>query len=633
MIRILRPCAEPALLSARVFEHGFSASLRGPAEIRRVPAASWLAPIVAEASRRGGESRARRAFVEATRGSQFLCPDHRTAYLAPLLLHLRNASGSDIRLLLVAHAPGACPLDWALLWPLLRPGDRILAPTASAGEVIGLLCPALRQHTRVVPHGVFPLPRTRQGNGRVVAVLTRIHPSKLLHRQIEALALLRRASVEVVRLHIAGMRAQDAAVPYARSLVAKARRLGLSDRVELLGQIEDPRSKSAFLADARILVNLSVSVEESFGKAPVEALGCGIPALVTRWNGLPETIGAAGRCVAVHDGDLGMDVDPAALADAIAGTLQEPPSVDLCRAQAERFTPDRARRQYVEVLAEALDAPIGTAREANELPAELPASPPGGVLANTAPLTHYSWEQIFDMHAGDAQHQLRRLAGRGEGSPSDLDQLRALLMVGVRRPVGRLMAGLPQGAPGQATGRLGATRASGDLSTQIASSSVRRATRSSRTACLMFLAECGRGRELRAALARLRPGDLQAPARRYLDIEALRLDGRAEDAARLALEPGDPVLRGEQGAWSMRQLAAIARDLERPALALPRLREWLERYPDSPNSGLVWLDLGLAALRHRPPLLVEARAALDYARKLHGDTREVQRLAELLPAQ
>jgi hypothetical protein len=115
----------------------------------------------------------------------------------------------------------------------------------------------------------------------------------------------------------------------------------------------------------------------------------------------------------------------------------------------------------------------------------------------------------------------------------------------------------------------------------------------------MFLAESGRGRDVERALAGLGPGDVSAPARRYLDIEALRLTGSAASALRLASEPGDPVLRGEHAAWSMRQLAAIARDLERPALALPWLREWLERFPDSPDSELVRLELCRAAIDGR----------------------------------
>jgi hypothetical protein len=49
----------------------------------------------------------------------------------------------------------------------------------------------------------------------------------------------------------------------------------------------------------------------------------------------------------------------------------------------------------------------------------------------------------------------------------------------------------------------------------------------------------------------------------------------------------------------MRQLAAIARDLERPALALPPLREWLARFPDSPDSELVRLELCRAAIDDR----------------------------------
>ena len=97
--------------------------------------------------------------------------------VVPQLLHLRNESRAPIRLLFIAHAPGAYPLEWALLGPLLRRGDRIVAPSQSARDVIAFMSPRLLPHVRVIPHPIRPLPYQRTTQPADLVSLTRVHPS------------------------------------------------------------------------------------------------------------------------------------------------------------------------------------------------------------------------------------------------------------------------------------------------------------------------------------------------------------------------------------------------------------------------------------------------------------------------
>src|SRR5207253_5675612 len=136
------------------------------------------------------------------------CPSYEGIPLAPLFTALRNRARARARLLLIAHSPGAYVWEWAVLRPLLAEGDLIITPSENARAVITFVSPALAPFTRVVPHPMAPLPRpamrlTPPWPPRLVS-LGRLHASKLLHRQIEALEVLRRRGRPVRAMDIAG---------------------------------------------------------------------------------------------------------------------------------------------------------------------------------------------------------------------------------------------------------------------------------------------------------------------------------------------------------------------------------------------------------------------------------------------
>ncbi|WP_437587683.1 glycosyltransferase [Sorangium sp. So ce1000] len=631
MIRILRPAGEPAMISAQVFDDAFARNLRPEIAVQMVDAAAWLGAIFGPAELRPDDEAVHAAFREATRGYDFLCPNYRAIPLAPLLLYVRERSRSPIRLLLIAHAPGAYGLEWALLRPLLRSGDVVVAPTESARAVIDFLCPEVSAHTRVIPHPMRPLPRVEAGRGAHIVSLTRMHPSKLLHRQIEAMAVLRGRGVAGLRMRIAGPTedpiTRDTSA-YARSLVAKTKRLGLDDCVELAGRIDGARAKASFLGGARLLVNLSVTIEESLGKAIVEAQGSGVPVLATRWNGFPEVVGAAGACVPVDATELGVDVPAERIADAVQALIEAPPSHALCRREAMRFHPRRVRRLYREALDAALGASAAPAAGAAAPGPECPGAPPSGLLSATAPLTQFSWRELFAIHLQDASRLREALAGGAHEDASEGDELRSLLLLGTRAPLERLLAGLPAGASSRPVGRAtGRAAAGAGFFDRVGVAATERATLTSRAACLALMASTGRVEQLRRGCEALREDGLGSPGARHLDIELLRCDGAYPGAFKALIEPEEPALWGELAAHRLRQLSAVCREWRLPGMALPWLREWLERFPDAPESGMVWLDRSACAVALAPDMLEEARQSFEAASLLLGasvDTTEIE---------
>jgi glycosyltransferase involved in cell wall biosynthesis len=618
MIRVLRPAASAGLISARVFDDSFAQNLFPEVSIEHADLADWLNSIFGCEELRPDRRSVQEAFLNATRDFQFLCPNYLAIPLAPLLLYLRNRSRSRIRLLLIAHAPGAYALEWALLRPLLRSGDLIVSPTASARNVIDFLCPELTPYTRVVPHPMRPLPHIRCGRRQSIVSLTRMHSSKLLHRQIEAMAILRGRGIRSIRMQVAAP-LEDAGArdmcSYARSLAAKICRLGLSDCVELTGPVEGAESKAIFLSQARLLVNLSITIEESFGKSIVEAMSSGVAVLATRWNGFPETAGSAGTCVPADVTPLGLDVPAERIADAMELLLESPPESKACRREALRFHPQCVRRLYRQELEAAIDTSAALSEAPDQPAAGYSAAPSRGLLSVTAPLGGFSWNELFQFHVQGAARLRKSFSGVADRIASEAEELRSLLILGVRAPLSRFLAGVDPGEMSCAAGRPREQRAvSLDFVDRVSEVAMSRATIASRLTCLSLTANRGRVEQLRAGLAAMRADGLQSWGTRFLEIEALRQEGYWQHAIEMSIKEEEPVFWGELAAARLRQLAALCREGRLPGMALPWLREWLNRFPDSPDSGMVWFDRCVNALG--AGLIEEARKAFESARLL-----------------
>jgi glycosyltransferase involved in cell wall biosynthesis len=637
MIRILRPTRAAALISARVFDDLFARNLASEVDVKPVELLPWLDEALGPVDASTPLGEAARLFTAATEGFDFFCPGYECISLTPLFLSLRNRSRSRIRLLFIAHAPGAYLLEWALIRPLLTPGDLIIAPSASAASLIDFLCPSLNTNVRVIPHPLHPLPSEANGARERIVSLGRITPTKLLHRQIEAMAILRRRGVKL-RMDIAGpLNVAPSSTPrvYARALSAKIRRLCLEDDVKLVGEIRGESEKARFLSRARLLLNLSVTIEESFGKSVVEALGLGVPVLATHWDGLPETVGDGGQLLQVSVAGVGVDVAAEQIADAIEQMLAAPPAPEACREQAGRFSPARVSPLYRMALKEAMDAHALSSYAGDSVDErDQGAAPPNGLLAHAAPLAHFSWSELFDFHAEDSVRLRRLFVGENPQGLSNADRLRSLLLAGTRAAVERFLGGLncaelatPMGAD------IEPPVFDGPFIARIAGAAGSSAIPRSRLACLSELAAANETDQLWKRLTEMRREGFQPYGFDYLLAEAERQRGNFLRAFQLCINIDDPHLRGELAAYRWQQLARIAREWDRPAFALPWLREWLEEFPDSPDSGAVWRDRCLNSLLAGDDFLAEAREAFAHAKELSAPSTLLNKIEVSLASQ
>ena len=149
---------------------------------------------------------------------------------------------------------------------------------------------------------------------------------------IEAFAIL--AAQRPCRLALCGEG------PERRALEARVSALGLGHRVKFLGFHANPIK---VMAAADLLV-LS-SAREGFGNVLVEAMACGTPVAATDCPHGPAEILDRGRF-----GALTPVGDVAALAAAMARTLDNPLPKDLLIARSKEFSAEKAVDRYLEVL-------------------------------------------------------------------------------------------------------------------------------------------------------------------------------------------------------------------------------------------------------------------------------------------
>jgi glycosyltransferase involved in cell wall biosynthesis len=169
----------------------------------------------------------------------------------------------------------------------------------------------------VVPEGIdlgsWQRTGERAGDGErppVVLSVARQYRRKDTRSLLEAFARLRESHPEA-RLRIVG------GGPDLPRIRARARELGLGDRVTFLGEVPDDGAvrREYLAADLFCLPSL----QEGFGIAFLEAMAAGLPVVATRAAAVPEV---------VPDGEVGLLVpprDPDALAAALARLLDDEP--------------------------------------------------------------------------------------------------------------------------------------------------------------------------------------------------------------------------------------------------------------------------------------------------------------------
>jgi glycosyltransferase involved in cell wall biosynthesis len=639
-IKIVRPARKAELISAAVFDDLFKNLLGDIFDIHVRSLIPWCTGVLGPVDSPHSYDEAAASFFNETRDFDFFCPGYECIPLTPLFMAFRNSSKADIRLLFIAHAPGVYGLEWALLRPLLLPGDVIVAPSQSGKETIEFLCPELSPFIKVVHHPMPLLPRIPRSNdatadsSRIVSI-GNIYEKKLIHRQIEAVAILRKQGYNGLTMDIAGPVTQPRStepLPYVRTLRAKIQRLKLDRHVRLVGPVYGEEAKARFLAGAKMLVYLSVSVEEAYPKSSIEALGLGIPVVGSRWNGFSETVGKAGILVPVHAvGGGHVDVAAGDVAEAIKRILAGPPSVGTCMDQAQTFTPGPIKERYARILQAALkDHPtreitVDTYRESKHR-----AAPSRGLLAQVAALKPFLWREIITSYPEYAVIMRKRWQGDSVGKKCRAERLHEMVLLSGRKAVQNFLAKLPVAewlkTTGPATNKR-ATKRPGDFLARIAGAICAEATQASKEICLAILREENRRDLFEQGLSDLELAGEPSPSLRYLQIEGELMRGSPAGAFELFNDAHDINVMKEHQAVHLRQMARICREWQKPELALPWLRKWLAQFPDSPDSGPVWADRSLNASLSGIEWLPEAKDSLVRARNLLGPIPLIMELA------
>jgi glycosyltransferase involved in cell wall biosynthesis len=624
-MRLLRLAGVSSLITAASFEHIFREQIGQLGEITMADPEPWfqrvLGPLGAPP---GGAAERLRA---ATTGFDFVCPGHQAIPLAPMLVALRNQARLSWRLLFIAHAAASYHREWLLLQGQLVPGDLIIAPSQSAWDSITFLAPDLLPFLRMIPHPIAMPARRGIATKREIISLGRIHVDKLLHRQIDAYALLRRRSRAIPPMSLYGSLDDQAGVTpsaYARSLQARITRLGLRECVSLRGAVTDPSTKATILEQAHLLVNLSVTLEESCPKAPLEAQSHGTPVLGTSWNGLRDTIGPLGALVPVSfDDNAGERLHVAAedTAIAMATLLDSPPAPDAVRAWAAKFAPSEILPRYRDAMRGSVDTRTVSSGDWPAWPGSLRAqraAPTRGLLSTVAILRAVSMARAFSWYEELVTLIREGWLQRRTRAYTDAEAFYASVeraLTGALQRAAATGSFVAPAVPSQPESPLPDTAPFTDV---LARGATGERSVSARAAATRLLWAAGDTVRAHQSITRLR-GD--HPAHREAMSLYAEWTERHETARQALVHLRRGTLRtpwDEDDGARLRQFARLARHSGEPMAADEPLAAWLERFPDALDSGSIWLELAICRIRGNAPNTA-IDDALASAARLLGD--------------
>ncbi len=237
---------------------------------------------------------------------------------------LFTPSWVDAPVVLVAHhlfgstAFQAAPVAVAAAtWLLERPIPRVFGATPTIAVSQSTKDDLVRRGMsagliEVIPNAIdashyTPDPEGRRADRPTLLYLGRLKKYKRVDLVIEAVAALTRRGTDV-ELLVVGEGEERA------SLEALARDLGVSERVRMLGFVEEPRKLHAL---RQSWVHVLTSPKEGWGISNLEAAACATPSVASDAPGLRESVVHGRTGLLVPHGDV------AALADALATLLED----------------------------------------------------------------------------------------------------------------------------------------------------------------------------------------------------------------------------------------------------------------------------------------------------------------------
>lgn len=194
----------------------------------------------------------------------------------------------------------------SLMARTVRRAKRVIAPSESARADIERVLGIPGERIRVIPEAAGrDLVPSRDGeavgrvrerwgiDSRYLFNIGGFDRRKNLPLLIEAFAAALPMMPDDVRLVIAGTPHTEnpKAFPPLRPII---RQFGLDDRVILTGRVSDEERRWFYQAAHAYI---TPSMYEGFGLTPLEAMACGVPAIVANRTSLPEVVGEAGLIV------------------------------------------------------------------------------------------------------------------------------------------------------------------------------------------------------------------------------------------------------------------------------------------------------------------------------------------------
>lgn len=176
---------------------------------------------------------------------------------------------------------------------------------------------------------------------RVLLFLGRLHVKKGCDLLVEAFA---RVAAEEPRLHL--LMAGPDQTAWVRQLKARAEALGVADRITWPGMLQDKAKWGAFYSSEAFMLP---SHQENFGIAVAEALGCGLPVLISDKVNIWREVHAARAGLVAED-------TPAGTLENLRAWLALPPEDRAAMGQrtrtlfAERFSIDRMAATLIEAV-------------------------------------------------------------------------------------------------------------------------------------------------------------------------------------------------------------------------------------------------------------------------------------------
>ncbi|MDQ6523736.1 glycosyltransferase family 4 protein [Nocardioides sp. LHD-245] len=221
------------------------------------------------------------------------------------------AESGRLRVAVLLHMPGSGPAEPAVLGAVAA----VVTTSGWARRWVLDRLPVTPGRVHVAAPGVDPGPLVAgSASGSDLLCVGPLTPAKGYDDLLVALA-----EVRDLAWTCRCVGALDVAPSYAAGLRDRVRRLGLADRIELVGPL--PPAGLDELRSVSDLV-LAPSHRESYGMALAEGLARGLPAIATDVGGHPEALGAAGD--GTLPGALVPTGDPAALAEALRAWLRDP---------------------------------------------------------------------------------------------------------------------------------------------------------------------------------------------------------------------------------------------------------------------------------------------------------------------